>query len=267
MGELDVDGESVERNERVVIVPALPPNANRPGWRDLLSVLAIVWYSVVVMLISLTAFWVLFYGDDEYLLEGPEEMLLDVVLAAIGVIAAWVFASMRQGRSFADGFYIVPIDVKAYAMSLLAGLGCAAVALAITSRLAAGPSDLAGYLIEPLSGGLDGSRVRFFVIVIALPLCLCSEIFYRGFVFPVLRRAAGPIWGGCLTVLLATSHWIIMIPDERNFFDPIYIATIGVVFTWMRHRYDSLLPCLVARGAGEMAYTVWLIATVYHANN
>lgn len=246
--------------------PALPPDANRPDWRDLLSVLAIVWYAIVVLMVGIMAFWTLFYGAEEEFIEGPEEILLDALVAAIAMAAAWAFASRKQRRSFASGFEVVPIGARAFTISLFAGTMCAVVAIGLSGLLSSGPSDLEEYLIQPPGNGWPGSEVFYPVLLIALPLCLCSEIFYRGFVFPVLRRTIGPFWAALLTVSLGTFHWLIFITDERDYFDPLYLAIIGVIFTWMRHRYNSLLPCLVARVAGEFTYIVWLIASFHYAN-
>jgi membrane protease YdiL (CAAX protease family) len=254
------------RTTDTLTIPALPPDANRPDWRDLLSVLAIVWYAIVVLMVGIMAFWTLFYGVEEEFIEGPEEILLDALIAAIAMAAAWAFACRKQGRSFASGFEVVPIGARAFITSLFAGTMCAVVAIGLSRLLSSGPSDLEEYLIQPSGNGWPGAEVFYPVLLIALPLCLCSEIFYRGFVFPVLRRSIGPFGAALLTVGLGTFHWLIFISNERNFFDPLYLAVIGVILTWMRHRYDSLLPCLVARSAGEITYVVWLIASFHYAS-
>jgi hypothetical protein len=53
--------------------------------------------------------------------------------------------------------------------------------------------------------------------------------------------------------------------DERNFVDPITAGIIGVVFSWIRHRYQSVVPCLIARFAGDVTQVGWIVAVSYGA--
>lgn len=262
----EVFGGASRSKGHAVVVPPLPPNINRPEWRDLLSAVAIVWYLFILIMVGFIVIWQVYFHGDEAFMEGPEAIMIDASIGVIAVVAAWVFTCGRYGRSITDGFYLRPINASAFALSLLAGLVCAIIAILVTSRLADGVSDLEGFLIQPAVDETSKAVVHYAVILVILPKCLCSEIFYRGFAFPILRKTAGPVRGAALTVGLAMLPWFLILGLERQFFDLIYLAIIGVVLTWMRHRYESLLPCLVARGAAEVTCIVWLIASVRYGN-
>lgn len=255
----------VEAAIKAPTVPPLPPNANRPGWLDLLSVVAIVWYAIVVLLVGTASLWWALYGFEEDILPGPRELVLDALLAVVTMVACWEFACRRQGRSMASGLYLLPVKPRDFVVSVAAGIGCTVLALFFAHLLSSGPSNLSGYLISPTENDPTGSAPVFLpVLLIILPLSLCNELYYRGFLYPALSRMIGPIWAAFPTVGLSVLPLALLMFDERNFFDTIAAGIIGVVNTWLQHRYQSVVPCLVARVVGDITQVSWLLSAHWH---
>lgn len=246
-------------------VPALPPDANRPGWLDLLSVVAIVWYAVVVLLVGTAFLWWALYGFEEDILAGPKELVLDVMLAGVAMVACWEFACRRQGRSVASGLYVLPVASRTIIVSLATGIGCTALALFFAHFASSGPSNLRGYLMSPGENDPTGSAPFFLpVLLIIVPLSLCNELYYRGFLFPALSRLIGPIWATFPTVGFSMLPLALVMFDDRNFFDTICAGIIGVSNSWLRHRYRSVVPCLISRVMGDVAQVLWLLSAHWH---
>ena len=250
---------------RNLAVPALPPDANRPGWLDLLSVVAIVWYAIVVLLLGTGFLWWALYGFEEDILAGPKELVLDVILAGVAMVACWEFACRRQGRSMASGLYVLPVPSRTIVVSLATGIGCIALALFFAYLLSSGPSNLQGYLMSSAENDPTGSAPFFLpVLLIIVPLTLCNELYYRGFLYPILSRLIGPIWATFPTVGLSMLSFALVMFDDRNFFDTICVGIIGIANSWLRHRYRSVVPCLVARVVGDVAQVLWLLSAHWY---
>ncbi|MBZ4654904.1 MAG: abortive infection protein [Peptococcaceae bacterium] len=68
---------------------------------------------------------------------------------------------------------------------------------------------------------------------------VAEEFFYRGFLYPVLRRHLGVLLGIIASGLLFTlAHF------NQIWFVEIFL--VGVILTWLYQRFDSLLPAIIA---------------------
>lgn len=253
---------------KVAGVPSLPPGANRPGWLDLLSVIAIMWYAIIVVIVGLSVIWIGLGDPDgnfEGFLEGPEALFPDVLLAVVTLTACWEFACRRHGRSFASGLDVVPVAPRVMALSVLAGIGCTTLGVLLAQLVSSGPSSLQDYLLPAAENGSVGHTLFLPILLLSVPLSLCNELFYRGFLYPTFSRLIGPFPAIIPTVGLQVLPLMLVMFDERNFVDPITAGIIGAVFSWIRHRYQSVVPCLIARFAGDVTQFGWIVATAYGA--
>lgn len=253
---------------KVVGVPSLPPGANRPGWLDLLSVIAIMWYAIILVIVALSMIWIVLGvpdGNSEGFMEGPLGLLPDVLIAVVTFAACWEFACRRHGRSFVSGFEIVPVAPRVMVLSVIAGIGCTTLGVLLARLVSSGPSSLEDYLLPATENGLAGQTLFLPILLLSVPLTLCNELFYRGILYPTLSRLIGPFPAVIPTVGLQVLPLMLVMFDERNFVDPITAGIIGVVFSWIRHRYQSVVPCLIARLAGDVTQFGWIVATAYGA--
>ena len=94
--------------------------------------------------------------------------------------------------------------------------------------------------VEALTGGsaLSLRDLGLLLILVAVIAPIAEELFFRGMLYPVLRRRWSPqvaiVANGFLFALI---HFIpILIPG---------LFFVGIVLAWVRERSNSLIPCML----------------------
>ena len=210
--------------------------------RDLLVAVAVVWAIEIILAVALAT-----ACHPRPVWEFPLGILACTVLATGATFAVvWYHASRKYARPFPEAFAIFDVPPRTLLWSLAIGVGGAVAATALMIALPQGDSPLARMTARP-----DG-----FVAMMALAILLppFEEIYYRGFLFPILKRRYGAAaavaiviaWFGMAHLRQLAGSWVAF---------PIVMA-MGAVWTVQRHRTGSLLPST----ACHWAYNITLIA-------
>ena len=211
-------------------------------WVDLLIAVAIIWSVELALGLAL----VLAAGGPD-LSRVPVGLLATSLLATGATVAvSWAFVCWKYGKSFSEGFAIARVPRRAVLWSIAVGAAAAVVASLILSAAPEGDSLMTKLMRRP-----DGLLV---LVTIAILLPPFEEIYYRGFLYPVLAKHLGgvaavvvvAIWFGAAHVGQLAGDWLGI---------PI-VFTMGVIWTVMRHRSGSVVPGMVC----HLTYNLGLVA-------
>jgi uncharacterized protein len=213
------------------------------GWRDVGKALILIVFGSI--LVGVLVLGVALVTDN--LPEQGQGMAaapffwLGALIYAIVILAVYLFAVRRaQGdwsllgfRAFSQWWLpLVPVLtlVQLFGMSIINVL----VVLPFTGGNFENPQ------IEALTGGAPLSTwdLGLLLILVAVIAPIAEEIFFRGMLYPVLRRR----WSANVAIVLngflfALIHFIpILIPG---------LLFVGIVLAWVRERSDSIIPCIL----------------------
>lgn len=225
-----------------ILPPPPPPPPREARGRDLLIGVGIIWGADLLIGLVLM-------GIGGGRLENIEPAaIVAVSMVGLGVTAfvSWRFVCRRYGRTLVDGFALRPVGRKAVVAAALTGLVGAIAASVLVGLFGTGKSFMDKLVADPAA----------FALVALFALCapFAEELYYRGFLFPVLRRKLGAAAGLVLvTVWFATAHASQLAGDWVGL--PV-IAAMGLVWTLLRHRSDSLIPSITS----HLTYNAVLVA-------
>ena len=214
------------------------------GW-DLLKGVGIVW-GVNIALILLFIVPVIALGKTKQIPVAPA-ILLSFACLTVAVGTSWHFTTRKYGKTLREGLHLVAVPWRVAAASLGAGFLGAIVAGIIISLFSTGESNMAGMIEQA------GPAVAPLILLMVLIFPPLEEVYYRGFLFPTLRRLAGVkvaftvivLWFGAVHAQQIAGDWIGL---------PV-VMTMGALFTYFRHKYDSLVPAIIC----HMTYNTSLI--------
>ncbi len=247
-----------------VAVPEPPPRS--ANWLDLLIVLAVAWSVELVLAVVLV---VAAGGPD--LSRVPLGLLAASLIGwAVTLSVAWLFVCRKYGKSFAEGFAVRGVAWWLVLASVAIGVVASVLATLILSALPEGESLMTKLAKQPM--GL------FVLIAIALVLPPLEELYYRGFLYPILASSFGALATWLLKSMGAAPT------DERVghvlggigavvvvsiWFGAVHIAqlagtwmgipivfTMGVIWTVMRHRTGSVVPGMVCHFSYNLGLVV-----------
>lgn len=213
----------------------------RPGGKDALIVFACcfaashliggvsglataAWIIATKQPISFDNLWMLF--SSPFLTIGA---LAD---GAVCIVIVWFFGCRPFGRSLAEG-----VDLRARPLGWTIAAPFAGMALALPALLLPQNEGAPIYKALAQPGGL------LVIGIAALLLPISEEIYYRGFMQPVLRRALGRV----ATVAIITV-WFGAIHAPQLFgawSDLAYVTFVGFLWTVVREISGSTLPSLL----------------------
>ncbi len=182
----------------------------------------------------------------------PAVLVLISLLSAAGTLGVlWLIVCRLCGRRFREGFALKRVPGRVLASSI--GLALIAVLGATWMQSRWPSSDTLMTRLASTPGGLAA------IFTLALVLPPFEELYYRGFIFPVLRRYLGA-WAavGLVTVWFTGAHVIQLFGDPAGL---AVILVMGFVWTLQRHLTDSLIPGLITHwlyNAGLLALSVLL---------
>lgn len=187
-------------------------------------------------------------NDIWALFSSPFLILVTVVDGAVSVLVVWFFGCRPFGRSLLEG-----VDLRARPLGWTIAAPFAGLALALPVLVLPQTADAPMHRIFAQPGGF------LFIAVAAVTLPISEEIYYRGFMQPVIRRGLGRAWAIVLVTL-----WFGAIHAPQLFgawTDLAYVAFAGFLWTLLREASGSTLPSLLMHwtyNASLVALTVFL---------
>ncbi len=228
--------EHVEAAPVPEAVPPPPPPSPLPpptvGGRDLLIGVGILWGAGLLI-----GFALLGIGGGRVENAAPAAIIVcSMIGLAVTALVSWYFVCQKYGRTLVGGFDLRAVGRRAVVISALTGLAGAIVATVLVTLFATGRSFMGRLVADPTGFALT--------ILLALSAPLIEETYYRGFLFPVLRKKLGAgialflmtVWFGAAHAFQVAGDWAAL---------PVIVA-MGLVWTLLRHRSESLLPSIVS---------------------
>ena len=185
-------------------------------------------------------------GASEFELPPAALVVAGLAGGLSGALVAWYFVCRKYGKTLAEGFSLRP-------MSWGRQVACAVLGVvsAVLVTLVLGEEDIGDSFMADL---LEGPYGLFAVSLLAVTLPPLEEMYYRGFIFPVLREKLG----GAAAVLIVTAwfgaaHSIQLAGDWGAL---AVVGAMGLIWTILRHVSNSLWPSIIT----HWTYNVALVA-------
>ena len=215
-----------------------------PGWRDLFKALGIIW-AVEIVLSVVTAIALLAASGFR-----PQELTLRVEFIVPSLVLSWI-VTLSVAWYFACRKFRRPVR-QAFALHLISwntALKCFSLGVAtavIAELLIQFFGNEKGYIVDLAlqvdeNDGTESLSLVFVAIAVLVPPI--EEIYYRGFLYPTLRRLAGVplafvaivLWFGLLHTPQLFGNWVAV----------VVVTAMGAVYTYVRQRYDSIFPSVI----------------------
>ena len=237
------------------VVDAAPPAPREPFWgyTDVLLVMGIIVASIV-LIAAVGGILIVLYPA---LRNDPTPILLPVQVVFYGFIylallltfrtryGKPVFASLGwRHAGFNNGIAALGGGVLAF---LITGLA----ALLRTPQV---PSPLDRFLKSPVNLAL------FAALAVTLAP-LFEELFFRGFLQPLLSRTFGVLAGISITSLV---FGLMHAPEYAWAWQYVVaVSAAGAVFGWVRARTNSIIPSTIMHGCYNLVFVIALVFTKY----
>lgn len=200
--------------------------------RDLLLGVLLVWLAELALGITL----LLWIGMPPVVEDHPVALLIiGLASSVITVLIAWLFVCRKYNKSFTEGFVIVPVARTTYTIAILIGMAMALVGGTLSSMFSTG-EHMFERIIETPSGLLSLG-----ILILLAPVL--EEIYYRGFIFPVLQKRLGAV-----AAVVIVTLWFAVAHTFQSLDDMIVIPIIGAagaVYTIQRWWTGSLTAPIV----------------------
>lgn len=220
---------------------------------DLLIVIPILWGLELALGIIL----VLSLGASFSPKEHPVPILFTALISAVlTFVITWLFVCKKYGKSFTNGFFISRPTKKTYAISLSIGIIYGLIAATLMSRFSTELSFMSQMATTPT--GL------LCIIILAMLLPPVEEMYYRGFIFPVLFHKWGPIPAVLVVIVwFAAAHSFQLAQDWIGI--PV-VAVAGAIWTMQRLVTGSLTQSLITHWTYNLCLVVVSLVEVFHAS-
>jgi uncharacterized protein len=202
------------------------------GWDVLLIALLTIVTLVVTELLTIIAAWILVYPHSTFteLIQKPALSVIGELLAYVAIAAYMIM--LVEGKYHVRFWQAIHWNWRANAVPKLLGLGVLTVGLDFLAR----------YLPMPKTTPFDQLFARpsdaYLIAVFAVTLGpLMEELFFRGFLYPVLQRHTGRFLAVLLTALpFGLMHYV----QYRSWGAVLVITLVGVVLTVVRAVTNSV---------------------------
>lgn len=180
----------------------------------------------------------------------PFELTPEIAVAASGfgwtiaIVVLWYFACAKYNRPIREAFSIRPISRRQAALATGWGLLGAGVAAVLVTYLSTGDSILEEMFVREDPDQPGQYMLLWWFPLFAVIIPPFEELYYRGFIFPVVRNALGSRFA-----IAVVSVWFLLPHIPQAFGDWIIIPVIflmGLLWTALRSAYDSITPCIVS---------------------
>ncbi len=241
----------------VVSVPTVPPPVENPvwnGWDVLLIALLTMLTMFVVELLTVVGAQMFVYRHSTFVdvAQKPVLALIGEFLSYIAVAAYMVM--LVNGKYHSPFWQAIRWNWRGNATLKLLGLGVFTVSLDLLSR----------YLPMPKSTPFDEffahPRDAYLMAAFAITIGpLMEELFFRGFLYPVLARRIAVPWAVLLTALpFGLMHYL----QYKSWAAVLVITLVGVVLTVVRAVTKSVAASfLVHVGYNATLMTLAALAT------
>jgi membrane protease YdiL (CAAX protease family) len=232
-----------------------PPAPREPFWgyTDLLLVMGIIFASIG-LIASVGGVLIFLYPAVR---DDPTPLLLPVQVAFYGFIYVALLLTFRTR-------YGKPVFASLGWRRTRFNLGIAALGGAV---LAFGISGLAALLRTPqvpspldrfLKSPLDLALVGLLAVTLAP---VFEELFFRGFLQPLLSRTFGVLTGIWITALV---FGLLHAPEYSWAWQYVVAVSLaGAVFGWVRARTNSIIPSTIMHACYNLVFVIALVITKY----
>lgn len=175
-------------------------------------------------------------GSKEALL--TPEMILLTTLSSFAAMsgAVWFFACWRYRLPIREGLALVRPGGRATLAAVGGGLALAILGIVLFDHFSTGRSLIVKIVNQP--GGL---AAMVSLLLLAPPF---EELYYRGFLYPILERKIGRAWAALVVILWFAGVHVMQLAE-----DPVGLVSIlglSVLTTLLRSRTGSLVPAVLA---------------------
>jgi membrane protease YdiL (CAAX protease family) len=239
--------------EPVIDVAPSAPREPFWGYTDLLLVMGIIFASIA-LIASVGGVLIFLYPA---LRDDPTPLLLPVQVAFYGFIYVALLLTFRTR-------YGKPVFASLGWRRTRFNLGIAALGGAV---LAFGISGLAALLRTPqvpspldrfLKSPLDLALVGLLAVTLAP---VFEELFFRGFLQPLLSRTFGVLTGIWITALV---FGLLHAPEYSWAWQYVVAVSLaGAVFGWVRARTNSIIPSTIMHACYNLVFVIALVITKY----
>lgn len=170
-------------------------------------------------------------------------LLLQSLDDALLVVVSVLFAVRAYPRSLA-GIGVRPVQARWWALGALGGLVALGVAWGVDEGLRAAGWPEATHPVEDLLGRVRGpGDLTLLLVAVTVPVPIGEELFFRGFLYTLLRDRWGAPWAiGLSSLLFAVVHGVHSL--ALSVWLPI--LPVGLVLAGLAERSRSLLPPILA---------------------
>lgn len=232
---------------------------SRHGGVDLLVGIALIWAFELAVGVAIFVWFLATHGagDPQRVQEefaafatSPGGMLLMFLVASSWMLAViWFLACRRYRLSFGAGFALRPLRAPSLLTWVTVGAAAGVALEFVLQPFSTGESMMAEITSTP--EGL------WTVTVVALIAPFTEELYYRGFIFPVLREKMGVGPAVTLTSLWFAAVHAPQVAGDWAALPAIYV--MGLLWTLQRQISGSLVPSIVT----HLAYNA-TIMTLAH---
>jgi membrane protease YdiL (CAAX protease family) len=222
-----------------------------PGWKDLAAALAIVWglflglqiLTFIVLEFTIGPNW----NDDLKI----GHVFPAITLSWLGtLVTIWYFSCWKYWKRIDQAFALRVAARKTIVQSVLIGVVCAIIFASIIGFLApegAEESQIVKFATKETGEGGGDRELSVLFAVVALAFPFLEEIYYRGFLYGVFEGLLGKLAAATVVTI-----WFGLVHAPQVGFSIVVISAImifGALLTYLRYRYDSLIPPLAAHVA------------------
>ncbi|NUM52894.1 MAG: CPBP family intramembrane metalloprotease [Candidatus Hydrogenedentes bacterium] len=237
------------------------PVRTEPRFRDLAIALAIIWCcNFLLQIVGVGTFFAIRYAQTGEMpnMDLPPTLLFALVLLdwAVALPIAFYFSCVRSKRSFRAGFGLISVPARVASQSLTIGIVGAIVAGVVMTLFATGEAPIYEIAVDESADGSPTLLFSFLIFAVMVPPL--EELYYRGFIFPILRRSLSPAWAiGIVSIWFALLHAAQLWGEWAGLG---VVVVMGTVWTIQRHVYDSLTPSIISHWTYNTALVVLQVA-------
>lgn len=233
--------------------PAQPPPARDPFWTyfDLLLVLGLLLPAMA--LIGLAAGLVVAFVPASRADPTPLILPTQLALYVLVYVDFWVVLKFRYGKPV-----MTSLGWRRPNLNLLViAIGGAALAFALSGFASLLHTPKVPSPIDKLTSS-PASLILFGIMAVTIAP-LFEELFFRGFIQPLLSRTFGVIAGILLTAAL---FGLLHAPEYSWAWQyALTVSLAGAVFGWLRARTNSIVPSTIMHGCYNAVFVVALAMT------
>ena len=254
------DGLVPPLDDPTICVSPTPTSAtqDRPGVYDLLKVIAVVWPMELFVGILAATLSMIENGmpapGAQFVLS-PWAVLATAPISIITTIAiCWYFACKRYHQSFRDGLYFNLVPGRDVVKSIALGAVAAFIGGGIMALFGSGDSAISELVAHTDPNNPDKVILHYPILALFVLVPIVEEIYYRGFIYGIIKHRYSVRWAIGLTII-----WFGLIHAPQLAGDWIGLPVVtaaGALFTWLRYKYDSVVPGLIC----HLTYNSTLIA-------